>query len=291
VVFVPATTTTPPAQIAPALRQWQEVGQLATGLQEVRGLAVGPRGRVYVAGDQLVRVYNGKRQPERDLALPGPPRCLAVASDGRLYVGLADQVTVLSPTGERLTSWPVPGKRTFVTGIALSADRVFVADAGNRVVLQYTPEGKLLGAFGPGSGPAQGPALRIPSPHLDVAVSAAGLVWIANPGLHTVNAFRPDNTLVASWSQSAYDINGFCGCCNPTDLAVLPEGGIVTSEKGVPRVKVYSPGGQLQSVVAGPEAFRPETVGLDLAVEGAGTILVLDPSHRSVRFFTRKSSP
>ena len=32
----------------------------------------------------------------------------------------------------------------------------------------------------------------------------------------------------------------FFGCCNPAQLAVLPDGRFVTAEKGIPRVKIYS---------------------------------------------------
>jgi hypothetical protein len=85
------------------------------------------------------------------------------------------------------------------------------------------------------------------------------------------------------------DIEGFCGCCNPTHFAFLPDGSFVTSEKGIPRVKVYDRLGRLAAVVAGPDRFREGVQGLDLAVDQTERILVLDPARRAVRVFVLES--
>jgi glucose/arabinose dehydrogenase len=52
-------------------------------------------------------------------------------------------------------------------------------------------------------------------------------------------------------------------------------------------VKVYSSSGQFQEVVAGPDAFVSNTMGLDLAVAPDGSVLVLDPKAKVVRVFQR----
>ena len=66
-------------------------------------------------------------------------------------------------------------------------------------------------------------------------------------------------------------------------------GSFVTSEKGLPRVKVYGKDGTFKAMVAGPESFRPGTVGLDLAADSMGRVLVLDPARSQLRFFTPRS--
>jgi hypothetical protein len=72
---------------------------------------------------------------------------------------------------------------------------------------------------------------------------------------------------------------------------VLPCGRVVTSEKGLLRVKVHEPGGALQAVAALPEDFPPGTPSLDLATRKAngGEILVLVPGRRLVRVYCPKS--
>ena len=84
------------------------------------------------------------------------------------------------------------------------------------------------------------------------------------------------------------DAGGFCGCCNPTHLALLPGGGFVTSEKGITRVKVNNDHGDHQSIVAGADVFNEGTTGLALAVNSDGRILVLDPVRGQVRTFARR---
>ena len=85
------------------------------------------------------------------------------------------------------------------------------------------------------------------------------------------------------------DIEGFCGCCNPSHITILDDGKFVTSEKGIPRVKVYNRLGTLESVVSGPGQFLEGTEGLDLARDSNGTIYVLDPMKKAVRIFEKKN--
>ena len=98
------------------------------------------------------------------------------------------------------------------------------------------------------------------------------------------------------------DIEGFCGCCNPVNFAMLPDGRFVTCEKGLPRAKVYDADGAFASVVAGPEAFLEngrtctlddlsncQTGGLNVAVDSQGHVLVMDPIERVVRIFAEIS--
>ena len=58
---------------------------------------------------------------------------------------------------------------------------------------------------------------------------------------------------------------------------MLPDGRFVTAEKGIPRIKVYSPRGEFECVVAGPKQMK--AVAADLAADRRGRILALDPSN------------
>ena len=83
-------------------------------------------------------------------------------------------------------------------------------------------------------------------------------------------------------------IDGFSGCCNPTHFTILPNGDIVTAEKGLIRVKLYSKDGILKGVVATPEQFSEGTTGLDLVVDSRGKIFINDPIRKQVRIFELK---
>jgi hypothetical protein len=129
-----------------------------------------------------------------------------------------------------------------------------------------------------------------------------GLLRVNNPGRHSVEVYTAKGDLDSSWGKATAAIEGFCGCCNPVGLALLPDGRYVTCEKGLPRVKIYSAQGVFQSVVAGPESF-PENAragaqhdgsdgllgGLDAAVDSQGRIYVLDLVAEDVRVMRAKA--
>jgi sugar lactone lactonase YvrE len=103
--------------------------------------------------------------------------------------------------------------------------------------------------------------------------------------MHQVQAYTAEGDLEASWGKPSLEIQGFCGCCNPCNIALLPDGSVVTAEKGIPRVKVYSAAGAFESVVAPPDALSTAAAGTDLVVDSQGRVLVLDPPARAIRVF------
>ena len=281
-------------KIDPKLIQFEEGPAIEVGLNEPRGLALDASGRLYVAGDEAIRVFNARAPGAGDgsgqvaeFPLGGAPQCLAVAADGTLYVGLRDHVEVYGPKGALKAKWESLGPRAVITAIAVAANDVFVADAGGLVVLRCDLAGKVVRRIGRADKEKNIPGFVVPSPYFDLAVGPEGLLWAANPGRHRLEGYTFDGDLEVSWGKASFAIDGFCGCCNPTNFAILPDGRFVTSEKGLPRVKIYKADGTLESVVAPPERFQRLVAGLDLAVDSRGRILVLDPASKSVRVFTK----
>ena len=115
----------------PALVKYAESARLQTGLREALAIAVDGADRVYVAGDTAVRALVREGEATREIALGAPPRALAVGPDGKVYVAMRDHVEVHDPAGVASPSvWASLGAGAVITSIALSADGVFVADAG-----------------------------------------------------------------------------------------------------------------------------------------------------------------
>ena len=292
-------------KIDPKLVHYVQKTQFPAGLREARAIAVGPQDRIFVAGDKTVRVFQSDGKPLRPIRVDQEPCCLAVASashksPGAIYVGMRDHVEVFRSGGKRGAVWGRPGKRTVLTSIAVADEDVFVADAGGLVVWHYDPSGKLLGQIGRRD-PARGiPGFIVPSPYFDVAVAPDGLLRVANPGAHQIEAFTFDGHLELSWGKRGMGIEAFCGCCNPSNIAILADGRVVTAEKGIPRVKVYRESGEFDCVVVGPETLAPNRTAttetrdelrlhpVDLAVDSHSRILVLDPTAGLVRIFEHK---
>jgi hypothetical protein len=273
----------------PKLIAWKETQSIETGMDQPRAIALG-KDKLYVAGDRLVRAFTLDGCAQKKTAVGSGAYCIAVAPDGRLIVGLKDHIEVWDAKGKRLAQWDSLGKDAHLTSLFARGEYVWAGDAGNRVALQYDAKGKIVARFGEKNPARNHPGLVMPSPHLDVHVDAQGEVWLNNPGRHRLEAYAENSELSRKWGTPSPAIDGFCGCCNPTDFAFLPDGRFVTAEKGIPRVKVYAANGAFQHVVAGCESFEGDNISLDLAVSKDGRIYVLDPEKKTVRVFEPKEN-
>jgi hypothetical protein len=286
----------------PRLIQYEQVGHFPSPGRDPRRIVIGPEDRVYIAAGEAVSVLDSSGGRLNEIGLGTAARCVAVAADGTVYAGTRDHVEVFDAKGKRLATWESPGKRTWLTGLAAGGNDVFAADAGNRVVLRYDKSGKLTRRIGEKNKDRNVPGIIMPSPYLDVKLAPDGLLRLNNTGRHRVEVYTPAGDLEAAWGKPSAGIEGFCGCCNPVGLAILPDGRCVTCEKGLPRVKVYSTEGVFESVVAGPETF-PENAkatfvkgtedcrlgGLDAAVDSQQRIYILDLVANDVRVMKHKA--
>jgi hypothetical protein len=285
-------------KIEPAMIRYRQKAVIPVAMKDVRGIAVGVDDRILVAGDKAVWVFANDGKKLKEISLENEPHCLA--APGRLYVGMEDHVEVYDDQGKRLAVLARPAQRARLTSIALSEEDVFVADAGSLVVWHYDTAGKVVGRIGQRDRSVEGSGFICPSPYFDVAVAPDGLLRIANPGRLRVDAYTIDGHHELSWGKSGVAVGDFCGCCGPSNIAILPDGRVVTAEKGIPRVKVYSPSGEFECVVAGPEILAPnlkaaietcnehERQPVDLAIDSRSRILVLDPAACCVRIFEHK---
>jgi len=290
------------AKIDPNLILYEESAQpISTGFTDSYGIALDSQGSIYIAGDKAIRVFTGSGNLLDEIELTDVPRCLTVAGDGRIYVGMKNHVEVYSDDGKRLATWESLGNDAVLTSIAVSKNDVFVADAGNRIVLRYDTTGKLINRIGKKDKERNIPGFVIPSPHFDLAVGRDGLLRVVNPGRLRIEAYTFEGDLEFFWGKfSNVDVKGFCGCCNPANIAILDDESFVTCEKGLTRVKIYDAEGTFVGVVAGPEqlieggtariCYFPDQCqagGFDVAVDAAGRIFVLDTIKNVVRIFTK----
>lgn len=294
-------------EIPPTLLTWREVGQVDTGLESPRGLAVA-HGRAYVGGDGLVRVLDlAAGKVVRDFSVSGRVGCVAVW-DGTLYAGLPHAVKArrlhvdgAGASGVR-PGWELVSDLAggyLVTGISVGSGGVAVS-AWHR----ETREGAVRWheASGEPVGTAEG--FMVPSAYFPLVWAPAGegdgqWLRVGHTGMRLVEAYDGRRRMRFEWGESSPEAAGFAGCCNPVSLAAFSDGRIVTAEKALPTVKVFHADtgdrrGELASVVAGPDAFETQRnaaargemdrVGLDVAVED-GRIYVLDRATCEVRVF------
>ena len=255
-----------------------------------------------MAGDKQIVVYVADGSVVKRFELDGKPTCLTVDQNGVVVIGLGKKVMILNLSDLLGTvQWEVPADNALLTSIAVDKDSVFAADAVNKVIWRYDRKGKLLNKIGEKNEQRNIPGFVVPSPYFDIAMAGDGLLRVVNPGRHLIEAYTVDGDREWAWGKTSVSIEGFSGCCNPINFALLPDGGFVTCEKGLVRVKAYDADGEFVGVVAGPEQLEwvqsqcvcqtPEECsakGFDVAVDSDGRIYILDMVRKNVRIFVKK---
>jgi len=283
----------------PQLLRYSEKKVFATPQPQPRALALAPNGHLFIAAGKYVSELEPEGTLLGELALTEEARCLAVADDA-IYVGSRRQVAVFDLKGTRRATWETLPERACLTSLAVGANELFAADAGQRVVLRYDRSGQLLARLGERNPARNVPGFIVPSPFFAVRLGADGLLRVTNPGRHRVELYTTGGDFEQAWGRAGAAIEHFCGCCNPINLALLADGRTVTFEKGIPRVKLHGADGAFTGVVAGAESFAenarvcgPDDCtlgGLDGVADAAGRIYILDFVAGNVRVMEPKEA-
>ncbi len=249
------------------------------------GIAVDSADEIYALGDKEVRVFQPGGEFVRSWKVPETSACLTVDAEGRVFVGALGRVEIYSPSGDKLGGFAAgeQGRPAEITAIKVFRDNVLVADAAARYIRRYDTGGKELGEIGTQNKTG---CFMLPNRSLGFDVDAEGIVRAGDPGRHRVTSWKLDGSPLGFFGRFGQQKpEDFVGCCNPVNIAVTPDGKIVTAEKAKARVKVYEPGGKLIALI-GPEHFDPACTTLHLAVDSKERILAGDPVRREVKIFS-----
>jgi hypothetical protein len=209
----------------------------------------------------------------------GQARAVAV-SGTNVFVATDTDVIAFSGHRDMISPWASLGNQAIITSLAVWDNSVYVADAGNGIVMQYDMDGMLRSIIG---SPEH---FLIPSPYFDIAVDDTGQLYVTNPGRLHVELRRTDGALEPVLGRSSLDLDGFAGCCNPAQIAVSPDGRIATSEKGRVVVKESDPASGEVTVALIPSCVPETTTAPDIAylgdslvilIQGRATIRIYDP--------------
>lgn len=268
------------AAIDPQLMICEELPRIPVKLESPIGLAVGPGDKIYVCGAKSLDKMSADGSRVWRAGLNEDARCVAVASNGTIYLGMSNHVEVLDENGNVVKAWDKVSDGASLVSIAADGEHVYVSDAAGLMVVKYDLSGRVLSKING--------FVLFGSPCFDVAIDPGGRLWVANPGARELRKYGPGGELVASWRRASRSIDGFSGCCNPVHVAFRPDGTIVTSEKHIVRVKIIRQDGSLVGVVAAPGDFKPGVEPADVACDSKGRIFLLDAKEMVVRVFAEK---
>lgn len=251
----------------------------------IRGIAVDASRRLYVVGDQHLAVFgtDGVLVDRRPTERAG--FCVAVDTKGSVYVGEEEQIEIFDLSGKTARAWRDSKRLGHVTSIGFNDQWILVADTASRYIYRFDGNGRWISDVAGADGPR---GFVIPNGHLDFAVDKDGVIHAPNPGKHRVERYSLEGKLLGQFGRWGAGIEDFSGCCNPTNLALHPDGRIVVSEKAAPRVKLYNRNGHLSSHIPADE-FDPTCKNMDLAVDKDGLLYVVDTARRQILVFEAAS--
>ncbi|MFP4394497.1 MAG: flippase activity-associated protein Agl23 [Anaerolineales bacterium] len=234
--------------------------------------------RLYIRRDLAQKMWSYQLGPEGG---PEPVPQETAAPDpytvGERVLEIADKATLTDSAAR---------------GMAIAADgTLYVADTSQHRVVQITPQGAILSAWGSyGAEPGQF------SEPWDVAVDPAGNVYVADTWNHRVQKFDAQGNYLLSWGALAQvgelgDPGGQGVFFGPRGIAVDPEGRdgpeIYVTDTGNKRVQVFdAEGAFLREFGGGGAALGQLSEPVGIAISEQREVYVADTWNRRVQVFT-----
>jgi hypothetical protein len=273
--------------VDPGLVTYRETRNYRINARKACAIAVAGE-RIYLAADTFLQVIDFAGKQWLKIPLPEPAGCLEVNMQGDIIAGYRNSIGMFAASGEEKWRSEPLDERSVITALALKDKTIFAADAGNRAVHRFTAEGRYLDSFEGKTSIEGNHGFIVPSPYFDLEVNPDGELWVVNPGKHALENYTDDGRLRSFLENISAEIDGFSGCCNPAHIAIMEDGSFLTSEKGVVRLKIHAPSGELSTVVAPPDKFREGGEAPDVAVDGEGIVYALDYDRNTIRIFEPK---
>jgi len=267
------------------------VHELKLDLADPLSIALTADDELLAGGESGVKIYNSGLEPVAEFNTLQSALSITSGDSGMVYVAFIDHYGVYNREGQMQLKSQAFGDTAYFKSIDVYKNRVAIADAGYRIVRIFDRgTGQQIRTVGHKNENAGVPEFVVPSPFFDLAIDEQGFLWVVNPGRHMFENFTLKGEFRTKWARTSMRADGFSGCCNPSHFALMSDGSFVTSEKGIPRIKIHDQHGRFKTMVAPADRFHKETVGLDLAVDSQDRVWVLYPRESKVLIF-EKSKP
>ncbi len=258
---------------------WKIAGTIDVAEGKLSSVAVSDNGTICLGGDSFIKVIDPRYNKLWDIETDQKITALAVSGD-TIFAATGETILVVSKDGKILNEWgPYEGNSIF-TSLSAANGMLAVADAGSKRIFILGRDGEVISMLG-----QSGDHFIIPSPYFDLAWSGTYLV-AANPGRRRIETWSAGGKMISASGEPGTAPGAFCGCCNPSHIAINPNG-IVTAEKGINRIKILNNDGSFAEFVSSHNSFD-QSVPLDLAAVDGNRIYAADNSDSKLYIFERK---
>lgn len=250
------------------------------GKGQLNAVAVSSDKLIFLGGEPFIACYDSTLKLLWEYETGMPVTALAVSGES-VYASVQEVILVLNRKGEKTGEWGPFESNSMITSISANDTYVAFADAANRTVFILDKEGIVKHLIG-----KSGEPFVIPSPYFDVAFGNDNALFIANTGNRRIEKRNPEGALLDFFGEPGTGPDAFCGCCNPSHFALLPDG-YVTAEKGINRIKIINNKGDFVEFVSADNNFVP-SLPLDIASPDGRIIYGANPADSKLYIFSRK---
>lgn len=225
---------------------------------------------ISAGNDMYIYDVNGARIHSFDVK--PDVRDIAVERD-TIYVLYPAFIEVYSLQGEQIHQWEACSELSDYCSLTIAGDYVFVTDAENKNICKYTKDGYFNKFIHSPRG------FVIPSYAFDIT-SYNDTIYCSNSGRYLIETYTLDGNFIAAFGGPGGKAGFFAGCCNPSYLTFTPDGLLLTSEKGNPRISSFDRKGTFREVIltnrllgGGSRAYEMKSNDNILYVAGKNKIL------------------
>lgn len=229
--------------------------------------------KLYISAELSLYIYDLEGNLLSSFSVKPHVRDIAV-EEGNIYVLYPTYIEVYNENGEISRQWEACSELSDYCSCTIAGDYLFVTDAENKNVCQYTREGNFSKFIQSPQG------FVIPSYSFDIA-SYNDTLYCANSGRHQVEAYTLDGDFIAAFGKAGGEAGSFAGCCNPSYITFTSNGELITSEKGIPRISSFESNGRFREVLinkrllgGGNKAYEVKAYENKLFTTGKNTIQI-----------------
>jgi len=250
------------------------------GKGQLNAVTVSGNGRIILGGEPFIACFDTSFNSLWEYNTGMPVTALAASGDV-IYAAVQAIILLLNKNGEKIGEWGPFESDAMITSLAANDTYIAFADAANKAVYVLDKEGAVKSIIG-----RSGEPYIIPSYYFDVAFGNDNVLYTANTGMRRIERRKIDGTLIDYFGKAGTDPDAFCGCCNPSHFALIPEG-FVTAEKGINRIKILDIKGDFVEFVSSENNFVPP-LPLDIVSPDGRVIYGANPADSKLYVFRRK---
>jgi len=196
--------------------------------------------KLFISTGQAVYIFDTEGKRLSSFLVASDVRDITVGGE-EIYLLYPTRIAVYSMTGNLLRQWKACSELSDYCSFTLAGNAVFVTDAENKNICKYTTDGDLVKFI-------QSPAgFIIPSYSFDID-SWNDTICCVNSGRHLVEMYTLNGDFISAFGGAGSEAGFFAGCCNPSYISFTPDGWLITSEKGNPRICCFERNGKFKEL-------------------------------------------